>query len=73
MPWINCEVSLTLIWSKNSVLADITTQTARETQRADPVRPAINSPVNATFKITDTKSYVPVVTLSTEDDDNFLE
>ena len=31
------------------------------------------SPTNATFQITDTKLYVPVVTLSTEDDNNFLE
>ena len=30
------------------------------------------SATNATFKITDTKLYVPVVTLSTEDDNNFL-
>ena len=37
---------------------------------ADPA--AIDNP-NATFKITDTKLYVPVVTLSTEDDNNFLE
>ena len=28
---------------------------------------------NATFKITDTKLYVPAVTLSTEDDINFKE
>ena len=33
----------------------------------------INNPTNATFKITDTKLYVPVVTLSTKDDNNFLE
>ena len=31
------------------------------------------SAANATFKITDTKLHVPVVTLSTEDDTNFLE
>ena len=31
------------------------------------------SPTNATFQITDTKLYVPVVTLSTKDDNNFLE
>ena len=31
------------------------------------------SPTNATFQITDTKLYVPVVTLSTEDDNNFLK
>ena len=29
------------------------------------------SPTNATFQITDTKLYVPVVTLSTEDDNFF--
>ena len=28
---------------------------------------------NVTFQITDTKSYVPVVTLSAKDDNNFLE
>ena len=32
----------------------------------------IKNPTNATVKITDTKLYVPVVTLSTKDD-NFLE
>ena len=30
-------------------------------------------PKNLTFQITDTKLYVPVVTLSTKDDNNFLE
>ena len=29
MPLINCEVSLTLTWSENCVLTDITTQAAR--------------------------------------------
>ena len=33
----------------------------------------INNPTNATFKITGTKLYVPVVSLSTKDDNNFLE
>ena len=33
----------------------------------------IDAPTNGTFKITDTKLYVPVVTLSTKDDNNFLE
>ena len=33
---------------------------------ADPAIPAINAPINATFQIKDTKLYVPVVTLSTE-------
>ena len=34
---------------------------------------AVNNPTNTTFKITDTKLYVPVVTLSTEDDNKLLE
>ena len=70
MPLINCEVSLALTWSKNCVLTDITTQTARAAQGDNPARPAIHAP---TFKITDTKLYVPVVTLSAKDDNNFLE
>ena len=37
------------------------------------VRPAIDAPRNAIFKITETKLYVPVATLSTKDDNNFLE
>ena len=52
------------------VLTDITTQTARAAQGDNPARPAIHAP---TFKITDTKLYVPVVTLSAKDDNNFLE
>ena len=34
---------------------------------------AINNPTGATFKITDTKLYVPVVTLSAENDNKLLE
>ena len=30
MPLINCEVFLTLTWSENCILIDITTKTARE-------------------------------------------
>ena len=33
----------------------------------------INNPTDATFKITDTKLYVPVVALSREDDNKLLE
>ena len=73
MPLINCEVSLTLTWSENCVLADITTQRARPAQGDNPAREKIDAPTNATFKITDTKLYAPVVTLSTKDDNNFLE
>ena len=73
MPLINCEVSLTLTWSENCVLTDITTQAAREAQGDNPARPVINAPTNATFQITVKKLYVPVVTLSTENDKKLLE
>ena len=67
IPLINCQVSLILTWSANCVLNDIKTQNARGK------RVAINAPANATFKITDVKLYVPVVTLSTESDETLLE
>ena len=68
---------MALIWSENCVLTDITTQAARNANpNADPpveARERIDAPTNATFQITDTKLYVSVVTLSTEDDNNFLK
>ena len=73
MPLFNCEVFLTLTWPENCVLADITTQATRAAQRDDPARPVINTPRNATFQITDTKLYVPVVTFSIENDKRLLE
>ena len=73
MLFINCEVSLALTWSENCVLTNITTQTAAAAQGDNPARERIDAPTSATFKITDTKLYVPVVTLSTKDDNNFLE
>ena len=57
IPLINCEVELLLIWSKNCVLVDIT----------------IVAPTGLEFKITDTKLYVPVVTLSEENATKRLE
>ena len=73
MPLINCEVSLTLTWSENCVLTDIKTQVELAAQGGNPERERIDAPTNAIFKITDTKFYVPVVTLSTKGDNNFLE
>ena len=73
MPLINCEISLTLTWSENCVLTDIKTQTAAAAQGDNPARERIDAPTNATFKITDTKLYVPVVTLSTENDKTVLK
>ena len=54
-------------------MTDIAAQTARVPQEDNPARPAMHALTNAIFKITDTKLYVPVVTLSTKDDNNFLE
>ena len=73
MALINCEVSLTLTWSENSILTDITTQTARAAQGDNPARSATGAPANATFKITETKLHVSVVTLSTENDKRLLK
>ena len=71
MPLINYELFLTVTWSGKCVLTDITTQAGRASQWDNQARPAINAPTSATFKITDTKLYVPVVTLSTVDDNFF--
>ena len=60
IPLINCEVELILTWSKSCILTDMTTRDA------EGGNPAIVAPSGAKFKITDTKLYVPVVTLSNE-------
>ena len=71
MPLINCEINLILTWSENCVLTSKATRDAN--LNAHPAVAEINNPTNATFKITDTKLYVPVVTLSTENDKTLLE
>ena len=59
IPLINCEIELILTWSKNCVLSDMT---------------EANNPRNGLeFQITDTKLYVPVNTLSKENDKKLLE
>ena len=66
IPLINCEVELILILFKNCVIIG---QLTREANYAvDPNVYKIDNPENAIFKITDTNVYVPVVTLSKEDD-----
>ena len=59
IPLVNCEIELILTWSKNCVLANMI--------------PAITAPTGLEFQITDTNTYVPVVTLSKENDKHFLE
>ena len=69
IPLINCETELILTWSKNCALADMTVRAAGNNN--DP--PAVVAPTGLEFQITDTKLYVPVVTLSTENDKKTLE
>ena len=75
IPLINCEVSLILNWSENCVLTSKATREADPDADpdADPAVTGINNPTDAAFKITDRKLYVPVVTLSAEDDNKPLE
>ena len=63
---INCEINLILTWSENCVLSSNATRNADPD--ANPAIAAINNPTGATFKITNTKLYIPVVTSSTEDE-----
>ena len=63
---INCEISLTLTQPADCVITSMEKRAITTTRRD-------GSPTGATFKITDTKQYVPVVTLSTEDDNKLLE
>ena len=57
MSLVNCEISLPLKWSRNFI---IVTATAKNNQ-------------NTAFKINDTKIYVPVVTLSYQENLELLE
>ena len=71
IPLINCEVELMLTWFKNCVLIDKSTRGSN--YGANPVSYETDNPENATFKITDIKLYLPVVTLSKENYIQLLE
>ena len=70
IPLINCEVELILTWFKNCVLIDKLT---RDADYDEPIDRKIDIPENAIFQITDTKLYVPVASLSKENDIKLLE
>ena len=65
IPLINCELELILTWSKNCILGDMTVDAAAD--------PAIVTRTRLEFKIADTKLYVPVVSLSNENNIMLLE
>ena len=71
MPLINCEVSLTLSWSKYCVLTSKATRNAPKPQLNTPVVD-INNLINTTFTIIDCTLHVPVVTLSENEENNLL-
>ena len=71
IPLSNCEGKLILTWFKNCVLIDKSTREAN--YGADPNVYEIDNPENATFKIQDVKLFVPVITLSKENDIKLLE
>ena len=65
---MNCEIELILNWSKNCVLADMTVRAAGNNND-----PAVVASIRLEFQITDTKLYIPIVTLSTENGKKLLE
>ena len=69
MPLINCEVELTLTWSKNGPLADMTVRVAGNNNDL----PAAVEPNKSTFQKTDSKLYIALVPLSKENDEKLLE
>ena len=71
MPLINCEVELILTWFKNCVL--INKSTRDPDYNVDLIIYEVDNPENAIFQIRDTKLYVPVVSLSKENDIKLLE
>ena len=66
VPLINCEVELILTWFKNCML--ISKATREVNYGADPVFRKIANPKNGISEIKDKKLYVPVATLSKEND-----
>ena len=72
IPLINCEITLILSWSEKYVLVGKALRNAPDPQPNPPIA-AINSPTDEKFEITDCKLYVPVVTLSVENDNKLLE
>ena len=72
IPLINCEVSLDLSWNDKCVLVGRAYRAAPNPQPHPPI-PAIESPTNLKFEITDCKLYVPVVTLSAENENKLFQ
>ena len=61
-----------LSWYEKFVLVGKDLRSAPDPQPNPPIA-AINSPTDAKFEITDCELYIPVVTLSAENDNKLLE
>ena len=72
IPLINCEVSLALSWSAKCVITSMEKRLVRAVQGGNPAVYG-DSPEIAAFKIKDCKLYVPVFTLSAENDNKLLQ
>ena len=72
IPLITCEVSLALSWSATCVITSLEKTLVTAAQGDNPAVYG-DSTTSGTFKITDAKLYVPLVTLSAENDNKHLE
>ena len=72
IPLINCEITLILSWYKECALVGRALRNEPDPQPNPPIH-ATEYPTSAKFEITDCKFYVPVVTLSAENDGKLLE
>ena len=73
LPLINCEIELDLSWSRYCVISEMS-RTSRAVPNTNPVRYELATTTNSTtFQINNAKLYVPVVTLSVNDNIKFLE
>ena len=66
-------MNLILAFSENCVLTSKVKRDALSAEGGNPAVAAIDNLTNATFETKDTKLYVPVVTLSTQNDKILLE
>ena len=70
---VGCEISLILKLSKDCVLTSKATRNSLDAQGDNPAVAQINNPTNAEFPVIDCKLYVPVVSLSSENENKLLE
>ena len=74
MPFINCEIELDLRWERNGIMTEISRTFRAVDPNVDPVvYELVTKTTGTTFQINNGKLYVPVVTLSINNNIEFLE